>query len=62
MKTQPVQNTKRVGSPEPRAPRAERRPDRGAAVLTDEEAFYAAQEEAFADMRVRNQARPRRKL
>lgn len=30
--------------------------------LTDEEAFYLAQEEAFADMRARYQARPRRKL
>jgi hypothetical protein len=29
--------------------------------LTDEEAFYAAQEEAFADLRARSQARPRRK-
>lgn len=30
--------------------------------LTDEEAFYLAQEEAFTDMRVRYQAWPRRKL
>ena len=30
--------------------------------LTDEEAFYLAQEEAFADMRTRYEAWPRRKL
>ncbi len=30
--------------------------------LTDEEAFYLAQEESFAEMRARYQARPRRKL
>jgi hypothetical protein len=30
--------------------------------LTDEEAFYLAQEESFADMRARYQAWPRRKL
>lgn len=30
--------------------------------LTDEEAFYLAQEEAFAVLRARNAARPRRKL
>ena len=30
--------------------------------LTDEEAFYLAQEEAFADMRARYEAWPRRKL
>lgn len=29
---------------------------------TDEEAFYAAQEASFADMRARLRARPRRKL
>jgi hypothetical protein len=30
--------------------------------LTDEEAFYLAQEEAFADMRARYESRPRRKI
>ena len=30
--------------------------------FTDEEAFYLAQEEAFADMRARYKAWPRRKL
>lgn len=30
--------------------------------LTDEEAFYLAQEEAFADMRARYASWPRRKL
>jgi hypothetical protein len=30
--------------------------------LTDEEAFYAAQEVAFAALKARHQARPRRKL
>lgn len=41
--------------------RPERRPARDEGASTEEEAFYAAQEEAFADLRVRNQARPRRK-
>lgn len=30
--------------------------------LTDEEAFYLAQEESFADLRARYESRPRRKI
>jgi hypothetical protein len=46
---------------EPRDVLAERRPAPVKSAATDEEAFYVAQEEAFADLRARNQARPRRK-
>lgn len=35
---------------------------RSEAAPTDEEAFYQAQKEAFADLKARNRARPRRKL
>ena len=62
MKAQPAPDNTRAGLTEPRTRRSGRRPDLDAAVLTDEEAFYAAQEEAFADMRARNLVRPRRKL
>lgn len=48
-------------SREPKAPDPRLLPD-DEGELTDEEAFYLAQEEAFADMRARYQAWPRRKL
>jgi hypothetical protein len=52
-------------APDPREPKQANPallPEDDEGELTDEEAFYLAQEEAFADMRARYEAWPRRKL
>jgi hypothetical protein len=61
MKTRTAHASAASEPPDQASALTERRPVPVRGTTTDEEAFYAAQEDAFADLRARNQARPRRK-